>query len=81
MWSCPIAVCQALIRERTNRAASPCDHGLTLPLCPRVSRSHHVHLSPIILMERSLLSWPECVTFLLAVRTCWVRVGAILPFL
>ena len=36
---------------------------------------------PVILIQRPLPSWPDHVTVLLAVRTCWVWFGAILPVL
>jgi len=57
--------------EAPNRAASPCEHGLLPPLCPRVSS---ISPRPSISSHpngASLPSCPEHVRLLLAVRSCW----------
>jgi len=77
-----IAVC-VWLKEKKHKTkqhlpvttGSPC-------LSPQEDLSTHRGCPcPIVLMERSLPSWPDQVTALLAVTACWVWVGAILPVL
>ena len=79
-WCGPIAVSFHL-KEKTHQKEQhpPVTMGSPYLSAQESLASHHVHLCPGV--RRSLLSWPKCVNFMLAVKPWWVRVGAILPVL
>jgi len=73
-------VCLGERKEAPNRAASLLPWAAYI-FAQESLASHHIHMCPVVLMEWSLPSWPECVTFLIALKPWWVWVGAILPVL